>query len=203
MAVNDIFHATVVWEYISTGQEITTNLHYRQTVFGSFLSDSAQCENMATLLFNVVKTGYMDTVANSAFRLMRIESYIVNKPTFFGVSTNSPATGAWVAEMTPFQTAPMLHKTTGLRGASYRGRNYLLPVSEDQQDAGQIASAVLTAVNTFANNLLVYTTPAGDEYSLTIYSPTKSDPATGVFLDNIVTDIVTRSFVKSQRRRGL
>lgn len=206
MAVGDIFRATLVFDV--DGVEVTTNLDYRQTEFVSNLPPAAQCVNMSVGVFNQfanggpLTLGYVQDVLNTSTTFERVEAFIVQNPTAFGTSTNSPVTGLIIGQLCPLQTAPYISKRTGLRGRSFRGSNYLPPLTEGQQEGGLIESSVRTNILADMQEMLDFTTGAGDRYQLTVYSETLSIPAQNVYTDTLVTSFVLNQYLKTQRRRA-
>lgn len=154
MASGDIFK--LVLEGLGPqGQQLTNTLYYRQELNigdppGTELIDGWYAAASAELIALL-----SDTVS---FTMMHTRN--LSQPLYGLDYSLSPAlAGDLTGECLPPAVAGVLQFTTGLIGKTMRGRNYLWPTSETQQNQGQwtvghqgLATAYGNAINTVSNS---------------------------------------------------
>ena len=97
------------------------------------------------------------------------------------------------------RAAALLSLVTGVRGRSYRGRLYYPPFSEvTVASGGTIDSTVVPVWTAFGEDIKVLG-DAGDNGNLVVYSRKLS--TTGIVFNTVVTSVLARSQLASQRRR--
>jgi hypothetical protein len=98
------------------------------------------------------------------------------------------------------RTAPVVSLRTGLIGRSFRGRNFLPPPNETDQDSGFLSTTVRGLIDDYYGSLRVIVSPASsNEYSHTVYSPTLSEG--GPIIDNLVESVLVRFSMGTIRGR--
>lgn len=197
MAVDDIFQVTMNWDV--DGAPMANVAHWVQTADAGNLTDNELADLVCEKVSDDVVANYL-TISPNTLDWNGCTSFIVNKPTIEGsFLINSPGTLA--QDMLPLRSAVVVQKKTGLRGRSYRGRFFLPPPGEPNQDKGVIIAAYLTSVSTFMLGLGQVGDGGGNVFKLAVYSPTLSDPLTSTFVANVVSSTSVNSVLGGQRGR--
>jgi hypothetical protein len=197
MAVNDIFEQTWGW---TIGTDDANNVvHFRQTQYDGVSSRPALCAILNTLVEAGIAADLL-TQLSAGISLDTLDCFVVNSDTDFAAS--APAlNGSLLGEIVPHRSAPVVTKTTGLRGRSFRGRMFLPSPIEGQQNGGVMTGAHVANLQTFVDNLRIVDDGAGNFFRMTVYSPTLSDPGMSVFIDNLINVLIVRPVLGSLRGR--
>jgi hypothetical protein len=190
MAQNDVFSLTLVQQGPAFAQEIINVLHYRQTsVIGS---DDG--ESLANAWLGSAANEWQDVV-NVGVVLTSLRVRNITQP-LFGVdfAVTPPLTGTRLGESFPATSAAVLSLRTGLIGRSRRGRMYLAPGSEADQNAGQISGGYATSLALFADAIKVVADVDGSSYALVVWSELLqvATPVTDILIDQILGTQVRR-----------
>jgi hypothetical protein len=205
MAVNDIFSLFFSHTVPGAAGPIGFTHHYRQTAQVTPLTGNLLCQDVIDAWIDTAQATYLAILPTNS-TLEDIDCVQVNN-NIFGAVENTAEAGTLSlagAELVPVRSAPVVKLTTGLRGRSFRGRVYHMPIGEANNSGGTITGAPTTGIPAYYADAILITGPvSGNEYSLTIYSPTLSDPGAGPpsFIDNLVTTATLNPRMGSQRRR--
>ena len=197
MAVNDIFEATLSWSIV--GNTIVNVMHWRQNVYDGSSSRPALC----VLMLKEIET---ETLANweptgsDQVSLIKLEAYVVNSPTDFGAEPVN-FNGALTGDVMPVRSNPVMRKLTLLRGRSYRGRMFLPPIREADQDAGTIVGAHRTALENWVDLLRNLNDGAGNTWKMCVFSPTLSTFPGGPFISTDVSSVQADLVLGGIRKR--
>lgn len=190
MAINDVFRLSV--EGLGpNAQQVVCVFHYRQT--GALGDDSG--EDLCDAWENTLVGAWADIISADCL-ITKLEARNVTQPLFgfdHAIEPNVP--GTLVGQTLPPMNSAVISWRTGLIGRSRRGRNYVWPAGEAEQNLGQWTPTYLTAVGVFATAALAITdVVSGAEYALVVWSPTLSASTT-------VTSYQVDALVGTQRRR--
>lgn len=197
MAVNDIFEAKMGWT--AAGLNLVNIVHWRQNVYDGSSSRAALCVAMLGEIETEVIADWKP-IGSDQVTLDTLEAFVLQEPTAFGVEPVA-VTGDVTTDLIPVRSAPVATKTTLFRGRSYRGRMFLPPLTETQQDAGGIVAATRTSLDTWLNNMRNLNDGAGNTWKMCVYSPTLSTLPGGPFVSNDVSVVTTNLVMGSIRKR--
>lgn len=190
MAQGDRFRLAV--ESILLGQQVVNVFHYEQVVPVLNLTMTDLAENWET---NVLPLYLGLSVTGFAVNTIRIRDF--NTPQA-GIDYPTSGNGTQGGEAVPIQSAPIITWRTDFIGRSRRGRSYLPPPSEGNQNGGGIVAAQRTAMTDFADAAIMLLDGTGlvDYWQMVIYSRT---------LDSFtpVTDYTVRESIGTIRGRRL
>lgn len=112
-----------------------------------------------------------------------------------------PITGELAEQLIPMSSNAVISWRTGLRGRSYRGRTYHVGITEPQQEAGELTTTALASITTCyqAFRTAIGATP----YSHVIVSRYHNKVARTTGVANLVSGMVVRGALRSQRRRNV
>lgn len=199
MAVNDIYEIAVIYSNPNADGEMANVFHYRQTAYDTLSSDLDMLIDCMTFFQDDLEANYLPTL-NSDFTLLRLDGFIVNKP-LIGTSTFSSTAGGSSDEYLPLRSAPVATKTTGVRGRSFRGRSFLMPVAELDQNGGGFTGPAKAALQAIIDGWLQFeNVTTTNIWKMTVFSATLSTPPT-IFIDNIVQTYALRQVFGSIRGR--
>lgn len=192
MAAGDIFR--LVLEGLGPqGQQLTNTLHYQQVLNigdpqGTQLIDGWYAAASANFIAMLSST--------CAFTEMHTRN--LTQPLFGLDYTLSPAlAGGVTGECLPPQCAGCLQLTTGFIGKENRGRNYLWPTGEGQQNSGQWTVGHTGLATTYGNSIQLVAN-GGESYRLVILAGIDpGTPPAGI----LVTEVSLDPIVRTQRRR--
>lgn len=197
MAVGDVFKMVISFELPGTSKPGSNSVYFRQRTEVTILSGNLLVEDLNATWLADVKDLYRALIPSN-LDLIQIDTVGITFPTFGDLDTINEVglLSNAGAENLPAQTAPVLKFATGLRGKSYRGRNYLPPINEANFGGGQLFSAgYIAAVDAYVAAMNSMTSSfSSNQYDHTVYSKT-------LLLDNIVTEYVLRNKPGTQRRR--
>lgn len=147
-------------------------------------------ETIADEFIAAVVTPYK-TFANSdvSFDSIAVTNLTTKQQTVLSINL----LGTHIGESVPPQCAPVISWTTGLAGRKYRGRTYVIGLSEDLQNDGALTPGAETLLESLAI-ALYQTWPNAVTGSLCVYH--KATASTTVILGRVVRDVVY-----TQRRR--
>lgn len=199
MAVNDVYQIAAVFNNPNADGDIVNVYHYRQTSYDGVSSEVAMLISCMNFLEQELAANYMPLVATD-FTFARLVGFIVNNP-IYGSTLSSGTAGSAAGEYLPIRTAPVATKNTSLRGRSYRGRLYLLPPMEADQNGGGWITSAKAAVQGVLDNLLeLVDVVQGNTFKMTVYSAELSTPPS-LIIDNVVTSITLKQVFGSVRGR--
>jgi hypothetical protein len=193
MSLNSVYRLSVVGSVID--QTIVNTFHFRQTV--ATLPDGETAPN-AILRRWTTGTGsplsqYL-ALLPVAYTIRELIVLNVADPLDNG-SRQVTGTGIRSAgDILPPQCCALLSIRTLGRGRSFRGRTYIGPLGESDQQQGSIGTGLQSALTAFVNSVFAsYGGISGLEW--TVYSRRLST-------SNDVTQVIIRNFVATQRRRS-
>lgn len=191
MAIGNIYKVALVGE-AQFGQQLVNTFHYRQTqdtIFDTPAEDLAQ----AALAELAPAHAAVRTVA-SALNVIQVRG-VTNPLEGFDLPVTPPISGGRAGQALPPQASAVITWTTGLIGRRFRGRTFMWPASEADQDSGVLSSAYVTDLDTFADDIL----EIGDSITTAVYElmvwSEKFNVAT------LVTGHISRNILQTQRRR--
>lgn len=192
MALNDTLELIVIGS-TGAGAELINRHTYIQ-VAGS--GDDAGV-NLIDAWVADAMPAYQDVIADTVSILgFRVRN--LTQPTFgTDYTLPTPEQGVITGEVLPPQNAAVISWRTGLIGRRYRGRTFVWPTGENQQNEGQWSNAYVTALTDFGNAALTIDNGAYT-YQRCVYSSESETP--GV-VSTIITSVVVDQFVRGQRRR--
>lgn len=199
MATGDTYRLAIQSNFTGVDQ-IVNVFHYRQTADGGAEPNKALA---CILAWGVTaEASYLDLLS-ARITLELFQAKGVDGSTEeaeLGVTLNG--TGG-SGDIVPLTSSPIISWRTGQAGRRKRGRSYLPPAEEANQDAGNLTSGAITELEAFAAAALLVDTGEGDEFELVIFSPenlTASPPRSGTIITPVTAAIV-RSNMGTQRRR--
>jgi hypothetical protein len=196
MALEDVYRVAVVG-IGSAGQELINVYHYRKS--------AGSADNSGVLLIDAWTSNLGPDYAALISELCAIIGFEVrnlNQPEF-GTDYTLPEAiqGTQEGEMLPPQTSAVISWRTGFIGRRRRGRTYVWPAGEANQNAGQWNGPYLTLLAAFGAAATTISSGT-DVWELVIYSAPDTDPPPSPpVLVTPVTSAVIPTFTASQRRR--
>lgn len=201
MATGDIYRATMVFSNAVTGRNITTGLHLRQVGVGW------DANNVSDLVRDGWNVGYgtgsplqdfcPEEIALEAIEIQRVvplEAIILRR------TDGLPLTGIDATDDLPSQDSAIVSIRTAQTGRSFRGRMYLPPFAEDQNNAGGVMDA--SVAQEVADQIHGWFThiDTGDG-EVGVFSRTRfAGPGTNYF--NPWTAVLVDRYFRTQRRRA-
>lgn len=191
MAIGDLYRMAIVGQGPGFGQELVNVVHYVQVTAagsndGHELAD-AWVEDCSTEWATAVNSG----CAITQFQIRNLTNILYGSD----VSPDPVIPGTRAGEAFPPTSSAVLSWRTGFIGRSRRGRTYMWPGSEADQNAGQISGAYSEDVLDFANaSLLISDSVSGAQYERNVYSKVldANFPVTSVLLDQFLGTQVKR-----------
>lgn len=167
--------------------DIVNVFHYQETI-----GDATDATEIAEGWETSVLPNYLALLQNQyAVDMLRVRK--LDDPSI-GVDYDLSGSGARTGEACPPQTTALIKWRTAKFGKSYRGRSYLSPISETDQNGGGITTTLETALEAFAGVAQGFT--AGASFlTLQVYSRTLNEVTP-------VTTFLVDGFMKTQRRRS-
>jgi len=195
MALNDVYKFAIAHNFNGLSRMVTTH-HYEVT--GGPGNGSAQ--DIVATWQALVMPEWRGTFT-SRMDLAELECKAV-RPIGQELEIVSIALGGLLpdsaGDIASFILAPVVSLRTGLSGKSRRGRNYLMPPTENYMSDGKINGTLIAAINLYYNAARTLVGAAdGTEYTMTIFSRLPSA------LSTIVTNHITRDVMGKQSRRQL
>lgn len=128
-------------------------------------------------------------------------TYTLQKMSVIKVSGGAPEggdvalTGAGTrsGDVLPYQTAAVITLKTGIPGRRYRGRMYIGPLTEGDQNNGILNTTALTNLNSYMGALMS-SFGSGDQFRLAVWSKKNLSY-------NFVTSYISRDIMGTIRRR--
>lgn len=192
MAQNDIFRLSVVGAGASS-QELINVHYYRQLTAAGDDDGVLLIDN-----FHALVAPAMMACISEAIVLTGYEVRNITQPEFGqDYSLPSAVAGDITGESLPPSSSAIVSWRSGLIGRRRRGRTYMWPTGESQQNAGQIGGAYQTLLTSFGNGAILFGTT--NQYEKVIYSDIPGGSPD--VLVSIVTGVVVPIFLASQRRR--
>jgi len=199
MALNDVQVMAVVFSVSGADGEIVNTHQYKLTQWSS---STTRIENLAELA-DFLQTQYeADLLPDlpTGVTLERIEGYVLQGGGVASVNLAVGTSGGVAGDFIPVRDAMVVNKQTGLRGRSFRGRNFLPPLSESNQNGGIVIAGFVSIVEDFYAGIVEFDNGAGDVFNMVVYSPTLTvdteNPVT-----NQVSNFVVNNRIGSIRRR--
>jgi len=194
------FEMRMLWD----GQKVENTLYFGR----GFAPTAAQMLAMATLLANWWGTDYANFVAAS---VDLVEVYATDLTSVSGptVSYVPPSTisGSLALEAEPNNVSLCVSFRTGSRGRSFRGRNYVVGLTEPALVLSTVQPSTVTAILAAYNQLLSIGTGTGWTWDV-VSRYSGVDPTTGKPIPRaagirtpITSVVVVDPVVDSQRRR--
>ena len=194
MAVGDIFKLAVVWKTVDERSTFVNTFHYRQE---NELVFDEPGEDLVQAFITDALPSYRAMVTSIAL-VVQYSVYGITNPLYVYEESPTPVAGLVSGEALPLQTAPIITWRTGLAGRSRRGRTYLPPTGESQQNGGVLLTSFTNLMDDFADFATVLNplavNPLIATWQLGVWSATY-----GYF--NPVKSHISRSTIVTQRRR--
>ena len=199
MAVNDVLELAVVYTSPISSGDMVNVVHYRQTTYDGVSSRAALGIALGNAFASAVNANYMPTVS-SQITFDEVRFFYVNDPLIGGIVDQNNA-GGGATDAVSFRTAPVVKKISDLRGRTFNGRMYLLPILETQQANGTITTAHLAILQTFVDSLRILSDgPVDNIWQMTVYSRKLSTPPTTI-IDNTIQNFVINTVMGTIRGR--
>lgn len=200
MAQQDVYQVDAIFNHPLADGEMATIFHYRLSSVSTPLSEQEFGDELAVAFLGTLATDYLGSLSID-FTLVRADWFNVSNPVFGGTIPEGTAGGV-MQEAISLRSAPVVKKITGLRGRSFRGRNFLMAPVELEQAAGVITVAHQTVIGTLMDNLqTISLNVLPNIYNMTVFSPTLTLAAGGVVVDNLVSGFQVQRTMGSVRGR--
>lgn len=194
MATGDIFKLAVVWKTVDERATFVNTFHFRQE---NELAVDEPGKDLVDAFENFALPSYRAMVTSIA-RIVQYSVYGITDPLYVYEDSPLPAAGLVSGEALPLQTSPIITWRTGLAGRSRRGRTYLPPTGESQQNGGVLLASFLDLMDDFADNVKVLNAlavnPLYSTWQLGVWSATYQ-------YFNPVNSHISRQTIVTQRRR--
>lgn len=189
MTQGDVFRMAIVMNGAAS-QEMVNVHHYEQTNVG--LNDDGIFLKDAWV--NDAQAAWQAAVSNTV-TIVKFEIRNLTKPTF-GVDFTPPVAiaGTLTGDSLPPTAPAIISWRTGLIGRSYRGRSYMPPANELQQNGGQLTGSYPVLLDAYASAMLNISETTGMTYRMVIHSDTAG-------VDTPVNSYVIPIFLATQKRR--
>jgi len=194
MAIGDIFKLAVVWKTVDERSTFVNTFHYRQETPLVFDEPG---EDLVQAFISEALPAYRAMVTSIA-QVVQYSVYGITNPLYIYEESPAPVAGLVSGEALPLQNAAIITWRTGLAGRSRRGRTYLPPTGESQQNGGVLLASFLTLMNSFAEDASLLNpltvNPLIATWQLGVWSETYQ-------YFNPVTSHIARQTIATQRRR--
>jgi hypothetical protein len=195
MAVGDVYRLGVVSSFTGFDQMVNV-FHYEQLADGAFPGAQELCLQWEADAL----PAYLDLLSTRiTVQILEARQVLGGAESFdLGIGVNGELSSD---DIVPLTSAPIISWRTGLAGRSFRGRTYLPPVPEGNQDAGNLDSAYSDLMDAFAaaNRLLI--NGVTEEFQLVVFSTVEDGSPRVPPIATPVTSWVVRDNMGSQRRR--
>lgn len=193
MAVNSIYKLALEGRG-PQDQELVNTLYYKAltgTVFDTQAEDLIQAFMNETALPESFTNLFHSSCSFTGISVRGITDPTEGADDLF----DTPIPGQNTGQCLPPFTSCVVTFTTGKIGRSYRGRNFIWPTSEANQDAGFLISGYIDAVSDYADDIR----SIGDGIVAAVYQQVVWSPTLGVATP--VTGATPRAALHVQRRR--
>jgi hypothetical protein len=196
MAIGDVYRLAVVG-IGSAGQELINVYHYEKTAGGD---DDAGVLLIDAWVANL-SVDYAGLISNLC-AIIGFEVRNLDQPEF-GTDYTLPEAvqGSQPGEMLPPQTSAVISWRTGFIGRRRRGRTYVWPAGEANQNAGQWNGPYLTLLAAFGAEAIDISDAGLNVWRMVIYSKPVDPPGVPPILVTPVSSVVIPTFTATQRRR--
>lgn len=193
MSAGDVYKMALTHTFDEISFFVLTHHYVEQAGAGG------AAERVASLWVDKCQTAYLATFSSRmALRQMEVQKI---RPAgedviFTSINENGTLTDS-AGSIASFVLAPVVSLRTGFAGRSKRGRNYMMPPTENHIDDDVIDTVLFNAItNYFTEALNLNESEAEPEFKLTVWS-TKNE------LSQPVTSFIVRTVLGTQRRRKL
>lgn len=194
MGMGDIYRLAVVGRS-GGGVQLVNVLHYR-AITGTILE--TQSQDLAQAWFDSVLPAFLDTFQSSGPVDKITVRGVTDIEEGFDLNLTPPLpTGTRTGDAMPPQVAAIVTWTTGKIGRRFRGRSYLWPCSEADQNAGAISAGYKSSIGAYAEAAMEF----GDGLTTSLYEMVVHSNAEGGPYDTKVTGYVARDYFGGQDRR--
>jgi hypothetical protein len=201
MAVNDVFRMAVSFNVPNATGPVVITHYFRQTAQIAVLTGNALMEDVSNAWTSDARPELLATQSS----LITLTGVSIRGITnnMFGFDLSMALLGSRTPpgeSLVSPRSAPVVSIRTGLIGRSFRGRNFLPPPNETDQDSGFLSTTVRDLIDDYYDALRVIISPgSSNEYSHTVYSPTLSEG--GPVVDNLVESVLVRFSMGTIRGR--
>lgn len=201
MAQQDVYQVDVIFNHPLADGEMAIIYHYRLSSVGTPRPEEQFGDDLVELFDGEFALEYMANIGED-FTLVRLDWFNVSNPIFGGTRAVNLA-GSQTGDNVALRSAPVIKKLTGMRGRSFRGRNFYMAPPEASQTDGQISLAYQSALQALVDSILDLRFGIINQnvYRMTVFSPTLTEQAGGVVVDNLVVNQVVTRTMGSQRGR--
>jgi len=201
MAQQDVYQVDVIFNHPLADGEMAIIYHYRLSSVETPRTEQELGDDLVELFDGEFALEYMANVGED-FTLVRLDWFNVSNPIFGGTRAVNLA-GSQMGDNVALRSAPVIKKLTGMRGRSFRGRNFYMAPPEASQNDGQITPTYQGALQVLVDSIrtLRFGIINQNVYNMTVFSPTLTEAAGGVVVDNLVTNQVVQRTMGSQRGR--
>lgn len=193
MAIGDVFKLAVVNSF--NGDMINT-FHYEQLTEAGGNPAEALATAFVTEALPAYQTYLSDRIVTTVIEVRQV----LNGAASFDVTLNENG-DAPTGDLVPQWTGPIISWRTGFAGRSFRGRTYLPPCSEADQDAGEISAVLRTQVISVANALIGFETVGNGNWGLGIFSTVTNGAPRPTPIFTPVTGFVVPTTMGTVQRR--
>lgn len=190
MALDDVYQCSVVFTSPLADGDIINVLHYQLTIDTTPSSELGYASAIASEVEELYRLTLMPLVSDQ-FTLDRVDVFNLNQP-LVEFSFSSGTVGGSILDTLGPRNAIVVSKKTGLRGRSFRGRVYILPPLEQDQNGGDLSTGHEAAIQSFVDDMIILTIPNDNEYQLVVYSPTLSTPPGDIQSSLVITMTVRK-----------
>jgi hypothetical protein len=153
MSVGDIYNVALEFSSAFADGVMVTTYDYRLDSLTVSLTEPEICTLIGDTIVAGWESAYLPLITDEiVFDGVRV--FNRSQPTFFGISESGEPGTELTSESLPMRCAPVVSKRTGLRGRSYRGRNYWMAPPEIYQNQGVMTVAYRASLDSFAGSLL-------------------------------------------------
>lgn len=199
MSLGDVYRVSSIFEVPGADGKCVFTNHFETVTVNSVISDVAEAQDIATEAVDTIDTLYMPFVSDQ-FVFEGVKVIGISNP-LVGVELAAATAGSDTDDYVSVRSAPIVYYSTGLRGRSYNGRNFLLPCGEAQQNGGTMIASYLSSLLAFITGYRrLSQQPSTNVYDMTIYSKKLSDQSMTV-VSNLVTGWGIRDTMGSLRGR--
>jgi hypothetical protein len=195
MAQGDIFKLSIVSTFTGNDQ-IVNNLHYVQ--LAAVTDPPAQ--DLADRFLSDVIPSYLNLLSTRiVVQLLEVRQVLGGLGSYdLTVGDNGNLSSD---DIVPLQSAPLISWRTGLAGRAHRGRTFLPPIPEGNQDAGNLDTSYKNLMGSFAAVARLINDGVADVWQLCIFSTELDGEPRVPPVGTPVTSWIIRDNMGSQRRR--
>jgi hypothetical protein len=199
MSNGDVYRLAIQSTFTGVDQ-IVNVFHYQQTASGGVVTNKAlSCINA---WINSTEGPYLACLSERISLVSYVCKGVNGSIEEAEINSTEVGTGGG-ADLLPLSDSPVISWRTGQSGRRRRGRTYMPPPEEVNQDAGKITIGYTNILEAYAASAMEIATTDGDEFVMVIYSPEALDaepPRPGTLITT-VTGAIVQTVLGAQTRR--